>query len=66
MELHDYRVNANARQGDALRAFLRAEAAGITLLRPDQPRSRWFGGTAPARSTVRATAVADAELRPGS
>lgn len=65
MELHDYRVNATARQSDQLRRFLRAESAGITLLRPDRPRRRWFGNPAP-RSTAPATVTAETDFQPGS
>ena len=65
MEIHDYRVNASARQADTVRNFLRAESAGITLVRLGQPRRRWFGNPTP-RSTATATMTAESDFQPGS
>jgi hypothetical protein len=65
MEVHDYRANAEAREADKLRAFLRAQAAGLTL-RPDQPGSRWSGEPAPSRRTAPGKAKAEADFQPGS
>jgi hypothetical protein len=61
MELHDYRLNAAARQGETLRRFNRAEAIGVTRRGPAR-RGGWFGGRAP-QSTARTTRAGARDLQ---